>query len=184
MCIRDSATNAVNKMKIRELNQKIPFPQGKEISFLDRSLNPFKDNSTITTAMKKANNTTKKDSLKNWFINWLLCEPIDFRMPTSFALFSDLAVLRFIKFIQAKSNTNAPIMPKSHTYFILPPDCFPFSKLLRKYQSFIGKRKSCGSNSAVSSFRFFFTSLMVADTFSIVVLSAICTNIWKELLPH
>ena len=108
-------------------------------------------------------------------------EPMDLRIPTSLALFSDRAVLRFMKLIQAKINTKAPIIPKSQTYVILPPDCLPWSKLLLKYQSSIGRRKILGLYCTTSSSEFFLTSIMVLVTFSKVVLSAICTNIWKEL---
>ncbi|MCY1531787.1 hypothetical protein D9M68_670250 [compost metagenome] len=41
------------------------------------------------------------DSSKNWPINDFLEEPIALRTPTSFALFSDRAVDKFMKFTQA-----------------------------------------------------------------------------------
>jgi hypothetical protein len=59
-------------------------------------------------------------------------------IPTSRARFSDLAVLRFIKLIQASSTTKTPIIPKSHTYWMSPPDRIPFSQEDRRCQSFIG----------------------------------------------
>src|SRR5687768_18368289 len=51
--------------------------------------------------------TTRKDSMKNWYTNCFRIEPIVLRIPTSFALFSDRAVLRFIKLMQASSNTRS-----------------------------------------------------------------------------
>src|SRR5947209_5906853 len=65
-------------------------------------------------------------------------------MPTSLARFSDLAVLRFMKFIPASINTKMPIMPNSHTYFMLPYVFTPFLNSAYKCHLLIGKRKISG----------------------------------------
>ena len=69
------------------------------------------------------------DSLKNCLISCFLSEPTALRTPTSFALFSERAVLRFMKLMQAISNTTSPRMPNIRTYFIKPPVFFPFFKI-------------------------------------------------------
>lgn len=51
-------------------------------------------------------NATSMDSLKNWPMSCGLREPMAFRMPTSFARFSLLAVLRFMKLIQGATDAD------------------------------------------------------------------------------
>jgi len=63
------------------------------------------------------------------------------RTPTSLARFSERAVLKFMKLIQAKSNTKMPTMPNSQTYSINPPVFTPSFQLDFKCQSAIGCKK-------------------------------------------
>src|ERR1700760_4625377 len=69
-------------------------------------------------AAAKANPATNNDSLKKRPISWLRREPTVLRMPTSRARFSDLAVDKFIKLIQASTSTTLPMIPNSQTYWI------------------------------------------------------------------
>ena len=59
-----------------------------------------------------------------------LPEPNVFRTPTSFALFSERAVEKFMKFTQAISNMIKATIVNSRTYSIMPPASFPFLKSL------------------------------------------------------
>src|SRR6266498_5419154 len=68
------------------------------------------------------------DSLKNCSINCFRKQPTALRIPISFARFDERAVLKFMKLIQAISNTTSPNIPNSLTYLIYPPTFFPFSK--------------------------------------------------------
>ena len=81
------------------------------------------------------------DSLRNWKTRELFTAPATFRMPTSFARFSLLAVDRFMKLIQAISNTKAAMMPRILTVSILPPTGLPFSKLEYSLRLLTGYRK-------------------------------------------
>ena len=112
-------------------------------------------------------------------------EPTVLRIPTSFALFSERAVLRFIKLIQASNNTNTPITANIHTYSIWPPACLPSFHEERKCQSFIGCRKIAALNLFSSSSTLFSLAFsMLRFTEAKSVLSFICAKAWKELLPH
>ncbi len=61
-------------------------------------------------------------------MSWLLNDPMAFLMPTSLARFSERAVVRFMKLMQASSNTKQPMMPNNHTYVMRPPTFLPFLK--------------------------------------------------------
>src|ERR1700722_9426201 len=87
---------------------------------------------------KNDKNVIKTDSNKNWQIRSLRCEPITLRTPTSLARFSDLAVERFMKLIQAIANTSMPIILNKRTYSTKPPTALPFLKSVIKCQSFKG----------------------------------------------
>src|SRR4051794_20892417 len=104
----------------------------------ESSLNQGRDKNMSRKESIKARNTTKNDSLKNCWINCLFRDPIDLRTPTSLALFSERAVLKFVKLMQAKSSTNIPTIPKSQTKVMRPPDGSPFLNSEYKCQSFIG----------------------------------------------
>src|SRR6478735_9461708 len=104
----------------------------------DSSLNQESDNTISNNESINDRKTTKNDSLKNCCINWLFKEPTDFRMPTSLARFSERAVLKFIKLMQANSSTKIPTIPKSHTNVMRPPSGRPFLNSEYKCQSFIG----------------------------------------------
>ena len=69
-------------------------------------------------------------------------EPIDFRMPTSFARFSERAVLKFMKLMQANNNTNTPMMPNNHTNSMRPPTFLPSLKEEYKRHFAIGCKNS------------------------------------------
>ena len=101
--------------KTNEMSQNTGLKKGKAIFLSAISLNQFKLSDTNNNAIAKAIHATTKDSLKNCLINCPRTEPIDLRIPTSFALFSEWAVLRFIKLIQASSNTKEAIIPNNHT---------------------------------------------------------------------
>src|SRR5204862_1535714 len=57
-------------------------------------------------------------SERNWFISCFFSEPNTLRMPTSFALFTDCAVDKFIKFTQASTMMKNAITEKIYTYLI------------------------------------------------------------------
>ena len=68
----------------------------------------------------KAQATTNSDSLKNWLISCERTDPTALRIPTSLARFSERAVLKFIKLMQANNSTKTPMMVNSQTYWIRP----------------------------------------------------------------
>src|SRR5258705_8248621 len=102
-------------MKLRHNSQKYKFVEGVAICFPASSLNQPNEIKTINTAKRKAHKTTKNDSLKNCRTNCPRDDPKTLRIPTSFILFSDLAVLKFMKLIQANTSTKTPIIPYSQT---------------------------------------------------------------------
>src|SRR4249920_1844076 len=57
----------------------------------------------------KARQVSKKDSERNWMIRSFLWDPMALRTPTSLALFSERAVVRLMKLIQAINKTSEPI---------------------------------------------------------------------------
>src|SRR5580704_7187904 len=57
--------------------------------------------SATKTAIIAAARVTMTDSIKNWAMRYFRGEPNTFLMPTSLALFEDLAVERFMKLIHA-----------------------------------------------------------------------------------
>ncbi len=133
--------------------------------------------------MINARRTTRQDSKKNCLAICHLNDPMAFRMPTSLALFSLLAVLRFIKLMHASINTKMPMAANSQTQRILPPVFMPFLNSLNRFHLLMGCRKTChlylfSSGLTLSSFRF----LIFAEAVSIVALSASCTNVCEKLL--
>jgi hypothetical protein len=90
--------------------------------FLAISLKNGRSNSAINKANINEINVSRIDSPKNCLAICDLVAPITFLMPTSVALFADLAVARFIKLIQAIMRINNAIIEKIITSFILPPD--------------------------------------------------------------
>ena len=112
-------------VKINMIPQKVGFANCNETSFSVMVLKAGKTNSTIIKANAKAINEITKDSLKNCPINSPRPEPMALRTPTSFALFSERAVLKFMKLMQAINKTMSPKMPKSFTYLIKPPVFMP-----------------------------------------------------------
>jgi len=58
----------------------------------------------IISASNKEIKLNRKDSPKNWKINFVLVAPTTFLTPTSFALFIDRAVDKLIKLMQAINN--------------------------------------------------------------------------------
>src|SRR5689334_20751543 len=129
-------------MNAKFINQKNGFEKGIEIFLSASSLNHGSDNITSNNESMKANSTTKNDSLKNCWINCFFNDPIVLRMPTSFALFSARAVLKFMKLMHANSNTKIPTIPNNHTNVMRPPSGKPFLKSEYKCQSFIGYNKA------------------------------------------
>src|SRR5258705_12135573 len=139
-------------MKIKPIliNQKSESFQGMFIRFAERLLNHGRKTITIKQASTKERITTKKDSLKNWYTSCLRMEPIVFRTPTSLALFSERAVLRFIKLIQASSKTNIPMILTSHTIRTGLSSVMPALVIGYKCQLLIGCRNTCGLRAASS----------------------------------
>ena len=80
-----------------------------------------------TMANTKAIAVSKKASNKNCITRSFLCEPIAFLTPTSFAHFSERAVVRLIKLIHAINNTSKPIMVNMRTYSRKPSVSCPFT---------------------------------------------------------
>src|SRR5690606_12888590 len=102
-------------------------------------LNGFKKIQTKTTATKVAKIAYTNDSPKNERIKEPLPAPITFRMLTSLALFSERAVERFIKLMQAINKTTQAIKLNKRKYLILPSCSFPdLSKLLYIFKRVIG----------------------------------------------
>ena len=81
------------------------------------------------------------DSKKNCSTSCFLPDPSVFLTPTSFALFSERAVERFMKLTQAISNMINAMMVNSRTYSIMPPTFFPSLKSLCKPPFTHGKSK-------------------------------------------
>jgi hypothetical protein len=107
------------------------------------SATPLKNGSMSCTKIRESTNAniaTSSDSLKNWAINWLRSEPIALRMPTSLARLSERAVVKFMKLMQASSNTKAPITPYNHTNWSASADVDAVLEFRVQCQSDIGKR--------------------------------------------
>src|SRR5688572_3204326 len=88
--------------------------------FPDRVEKRGNNNSTRPTATIKASNDIRMDSPRNWRINVFFSAPNTFLTPTSAERFEDLAVERFIKFIQAISRVNNAIEASIYKYTTLP----------------------------------------------------------------
>ena len=72
-------------------------------------------------------NDKRTDSPKNCQTKAFFLAPTTFRTPTSFALFSLRAVLKFIKLIQAITKTIMAMMANKRILSISPPISTPFS---------------------------------------------------------
>ena len=70
----------------------------------------------ITMANTSATKATKVDSVRNCLIKPDLLLPNVLRTPTSFALFRDRAVDRFIKLTQARMIKNRPTAASIYTF--------------------------------------------------------------------
>src|SRR5690349_13453294 len=112
-------------MKAQTIIQNVGLERGGTMSLSASVLNPSRQNIIMTADTRKAATTMRKDSLRNWNTSCHLADPTDLRTPTSRALLSDLAVLRFTKLIHASSNTNKPTAPNSHTIVIRPAAGLP-----------------------------------------------------------
>ena len=86
-------------------------------------------------------NASIADSKKNCSTNCFLPDPSVFLTPTSFALFSERAVERFMKLTQAISSMINAMMVNSRTYSIMPPTFLPFLKSLYNRHLLMGKVK-------------------------------------------
>src|SRR5215216_3070362 len=122
--------------------QKYMLDHGIIIFLPAMSLNNGNNRDTTAIASINENNTTTYDSAMNCLISCQRREPIVFRIPTSLALFSLLAVLRFMKLIQASISTKMPTIPNSHTYLMFPPLLTPFLNSLYRFQRLIGCRNT------------------------------------------
>src|SRR5262245_10093148 len=109
-----------------------------DIFLPESSLNHGRIKPTNANATSHERKTTRNDSVRNSQISCVLAEPIDLRMPTSRARFSDCAVLKFMKFMHASSNTKIPIVANSQTNCTLPRTSLPFSHSEYKCLRLIG----------------------------------------------
>ena len=75
-------------------------------------LNQGTANSTNTMAKNNAMNDMTTDSARNWRINCGRKAPMTFLKPTSLARLADLAVVMFIKLIQAIKRINSATAAK------------------------------------------------------------------------
>src|SRR5580765_8488665 len=89
--------------------------KGSCIAFCEIMLNQGSAANTINKAKPDEMITTRNDSAKNCAMSCLRPDPRVLRTPTSLALFSERAVLRFMKLIQASNSTNTPIDPMNQT---------------------------------------------------------------------
>src|ERR1043166_5480408 len=111
-------------------SQKMGWERFNDKCLSTRLLNEGKRKQTTAIERRKAANASIIDSEKNCRISCFLPEPSVFLTPTSFALFSERAVDRFMKLTQAIKRMIRAIMVKSLTYSIIPPVFFPFLKSL------------------------------------------------------
>src|ERR1700753_3083025 len=116
----------VNMLKTDPMIQNAGLDHGMDICLSATRLNDDSASCTRINENAKATVDTNNDSLKNWLMSCFRNEPNVLRIPTSLARFSERAVLRFMKLIQASSNTNVPMMPNIHTNSIFPPTITPF----------------------------------------------------------
>src|SRR6478735_1564821 len=84
-------------------------------------------NQTRVMAMNSETKAVSIDSVMNWKISECRCAPMDFFIPTSFALRDARAVERFMKLIQAINKMKMAIMENKRTYSMRPPESLPFS---------------------------------------------------------
>ena len=148
-------------------------------SFSVRALKEGRKTATKINAKTKAKKAMSRDSLKNCPMSCFRLEPMALRTPTSLARFSERAVLKFIKLMQAITKMNRPKMPNSRTYLMNPPVFFPFSNSPNKRHFDIGCRKTAGLMAFcinLSSLTWFSTtSLILASVFSGLRPSLSCT---------
>src|SRR5580658_1001963 len=95
--------------------QKRGADQGRDRLLCERLLKKGSNRRDIKRASTKEIEAATTDSTRNCIINFNRTEPNVFRIATSLARFSLLAVLRFMKLIQARNNTNTPIIPNNQT---------------------------------------------------------------------
>ena len=115
-----------------------------DIFLSESSLNQGKLNCVSNRLIRKAIITSKEDSTMNCQINCLRSDPTAFRIPTSFARFSERAVLRFIKLMHASNKTKTAIIPNSQTNCIPPPVFIPFLNSAYKCHLLIRMNKCNG----------------------------------------
>src|SRR4030095_11770160 len=125
--------------------------RGNTICLSANWLNQESDNAARMIEKTNANTTTKKDSLKNCRTNCAFIDPIALRIPTSFSLFSERGVLKFIKLIQASNKTKMPTIPNNQTNVIRPSAGFPFLNSEYKCHVLIGTTCAKGLYSLTSA---------------------------------
>ena len=134
-------------------------------------------------AIKPPIKASKIDSPINWTTRDRFCAPTHLRIPTSFALFSLRAVVRFIKLIQAMRRMNAAMIAKSLTNSISPPSSLPFVKFEYKRQRLMGyKNISHFGSSSLSYFTLVPFIFELADANEAFCFSN--TYVRVELLPQ
>src|SRR5690606_27031678 len=104
--------------KISIKNQ--PFAHGKFKTFPARVLNKGNANQEITSPKTKERKLKSIDSVRNWVINPLRCEPTTLRKPTSFARLADFAVERLTKLMHAIKRMKPATAPNNQTKRISP----------------------------------------------------------------
>ncbi len=117
----------VKRIKAMKSDQKIGLLKLMNNCFPTNSLNGLRLSSTITNAITAAKKEMMTLSPIKWRTSDFLVAPTTFLIPTSFALFSLRAVLRFMKLIQAINKMKPAITPNNLTVTILPATNFPFS---------------------------------------------------------
>src|SRR4029079_9180679 len=142
-------TNPVNKVNAMIRDQNSGLAINKLMSLLVSLLKYGSAKNTMTSDKRNAITVMSIDSLKNWPINCLRREPTALRIPISFARFDERAVLRFIKLIQAISNTITPNIPNSLTYLIYPPTFLPFSKSVYNFHFDMGNNSISGLEACI-----------------------------------
>ena len=76
---------------------------------------------TMFKAMMNDNIESKVDSPMNCLIKSHFTAPVTFLTPISLIRVEDLAVVKFIKLMQAMSRINTAIAEKIYTYSMMPP---------------------------------------------------------------
>ena len=103
-----------------KLPKAVKFEKSTDKGLPVRALNLGRNNSTITRARVRAIAEIRIDSPRNCFMSWKRLAPTTFRNPTSLVRWTDRAVARFIKLIQAVMRIKNAMSVKKTTYWMSP----------------------------------------------------------------